>query len=154
MHRLVALGVVLVCLSSAAALPDGSAAPQEAGTQMALSIKFYEQASPVSRRKMLAEPTIAAVSGRPFRFHSGGETKSGVAFGIRVNGQFDRTDAGAWQLALNLAVGEKVVTNKEADVELVTSEAIELRMVLEPGKTRRLHCAGPRWCEVRIDPLR
>ena len=141
-----------------AAFAYSVSAQVNSNAQMVISIKVCEISGDESDRKILAEPTIATIPGRPFSFVSGGKVKSqtgdgDLEIGTRLTGNFERNLNGMVQLALKISVGKSVVQTSDPNSDLVKTETFDIRTVLRPSESKRLKCSDSQWCEVRIDPV-
>jgi len=148
-----------VLMFGMAALAYSVSAQDNSNTQMVISIKVCEKAVEGSKQKILAEPTIATVPGRPFSFESGGKVKpktgdGDLDIGTRVTGNFERTRTGTVQLALKIRIGFAVSQDEDPKTDLVRTETLDIRTVLRPGETKRLKSSASQWCEVRVDAVK
>lgn len=153
MRQRYAWAVLAVCgLACTRAVPS-----QEAPSpHLMLSIKIGHETPAGVRGAILAEPAIATIAGRPFSFRSGGAVKlrtgeGELEIGTRVTGQLERTESGMVQLALTIRIGLVVAQEDDPNTDLVHTETLDIRTILEPGKAKRLKCSATQWCEVLVD---
>lgn len=156
MKKRLLVATLFVCTAVVSYAVSGQNGP---APQMVLSIKVYEASDDGAEKKILAEPAIASISGRPFSFVSGGhhKTKAGeddLEIGTRITGTFTRTGADTVQLVLDIRIGSAVSQKHEPKTDLVRTETIEIRTSLRPGQTKRLDCSRSQWCELTIDPVK
>ncbi len=154
MTRCLFCAVLIVCT---AAFSCVAAAQDNHGTQMILSMKVCEKATECSEPKILAEPILVAIAGRPFSLESGGSltaNSEGNDFrtGTRVSGKFELSETGTVQLALKVRIAS-AVPQDEPETALVRMEILEIRTTLQPGKTKRINCSASQWCELTAKPV-
>lgn len=156
MARLSVWAVLTLCM---VALSCSVWAQDNSSRQMVISIKLCERAAEGSKPKVVAEPTIATVPGRAFLFETGGSVKDhagddGFDIGTRVNGTFERTGTGTVRLALEIRIGSTVPQACDPQTELFRTETVEIRTLLHPGQTKRLHFSAFQWCDVTVDHVK
>ncbi|MFO0914069.1 MAG: hypothetical protein U0795_14010 [Pirellulales bacterium] len=150
-----------------------SLAAEPTGEPLVISIRVYDVIGEGDKeqKKVLAEPTIATVPGRPFTMRAGGTVQpksfgEELEVGMRVTGKLEPAADGTVRVALAIRVSQTVeqAVDGEADTEpkiepnaetdVVKTDELVLRTVMKTGELRRFSCAGNRWCEVRVELAR
>lgn len=129
----------------------------QSNPQIMVSVRMCEKGKGESPPKVLAEPVIVAMPGRPFSFKAVAPLSPTIGdgdldLGTRVNGKMVDPGDGSIQLDLKIAVSNRVPQASDAQTELVRTETLEIRTVLRPGKAKRFDYSDSRWCELRLDP--
>jgi len=149
---------VVVCVATFAYSPMAFAQDNSNG-QLVISIKAYETADEGPQQKVLAEPTLVTIPGRPFSYNTGGtlKTKTGdedLSIGTRVTGTLTRTRTGTVQVALKVSIGDSVSQDDDPETDMVKTEIIDIRTIVKMGEVKRLKWSASRWCEVRVDSVK
>ncbi len=146
----------VVCIVCVAAFSRAVFAEDNAGRQLLLTISIGEETSEADRPKILAEPSIATIAGRPFSFVSGGTVKpktgeGDLEIGTRITGNLKRLQNGMVEVTLKTRVGNTVTQEDNPDTDLVRTEIVEIRTVMRLGETKRLNCSSSQWCTIRVE---
>ena len=129
------------------------------GAQVIISAKLYENDTQSKQTKILSEPSVVAMVGRPFSVASGGEvigSKPGdddLRAGPHTSGRVSDTGGGAFRLAIKLELGSVVPVKGDADTNIVRTDSVDIRTALRPKETKKFKISDTRWCEVRVDPV-
>lgn len=155
MRRLQLRTALLVCATS---LSSAVSAQDNPSRQMILSITLYEQGVNDARPKILAEPAIATIPGRPFSFEAGGAVKAAATgallrVGTRATGTLERTAPGSLKLALKISLASAVPQQLDPPTDLVRTQTLEIHTELWPGQPKRLNCSASQWCVVAVEPV-
>ncbi len=102
--------------------------------------------------KVVANPTISAIEGRPFAFNVGGEvegTSPVLEYGTRLEGTLAATNTKAFAVALKLTQGH-LVDSDDPKTKTVRAQALDMRTELEPSVTRTIKIDDKTSIEVTI----
>lgn len=91
------------------------------------------------QQKLMAEPTLTSIAGRPAEFVSGGSTSAGKPFGTVLSFLVDPTDTAKLRLQADLELSKHV-----GDGVVETIVRFQCDKLIEPGKTIRLKKKDPR----------
>lgn len=117
-----------------------------------LTLKLYETRNDLKKR-ILADPTIEAIDGKPFSFTSGGEFKDvspTLEFGTCVNGTVEKISNDQLQVAIKISFGSPIETG-DPHIFAVKSRSVDVRMNAERSATKSIQIDADTWFDVRID---
>ena len=117
-----------------------------------LSIRYVEEGE---KTKVLADHTLALGADGRLNFRAGGEAESddgepAIRFGTLITGKLMSIDDDSYKVSVSLTLGSPVSCDVPA-TQIVRSECVELRMVLDAGRKTKVPCGGGRWMELRLD---
>jgi hypothetical protein len=115
-----------------------------------LTLKLYETRG--NSKKILADPTIKAIDGKPFAFMAGGEIKDvspSLEFGSCVNGTVEKVADNHLQVALKISIGDPIETN-DPNIVVVKSRSVDVRMNVERSAAMSIQIDTDTWFDVRI----
>lgn len=117
-----------------------------------LSIRYVDAGA---ETKVLAKHTLQLDNGGTIDFTAGGETiphddEPSLSYGTQITGELESIENGAYRASIKLKIGNLVECGAAA-TQLVRSECLELRTVLEVGKDSKIPCGEGRWIELRVD---
>ena len=131
------------------AAPNNSQ-PRDART-VQLTFRMIEENGDVT--KVLANPTIRAIDGRPFAFNVGGVvegTSPELEYGTRVEGTVASTETKAFAAALKLTQGQLVNSN-DPKTKAVRAQTLDIRTELELSVTRTIQIDDKTSIEVTLE---
>ena len=107
-------------------------------TYHTLTLKLYETRG--DSKKIIADPTIKAISEKPFSFMAGGEIKEvspTLEFGTCVNGTVEKIADNRLQVALKISIGDPIESNGP-NIVVVKSRSVDVRMNMERSTTKSI----------------
>ncbi len=159
MRHILILAAVCACVPCVAivfAQQPPKTAPKtidkEQETYHTLSLKLYESRID-SKERILADPTIKAIDGKPFSFMAGGEFKDvspTLEFGTCVNGTVEKIANDHLQVALKISIGSPIET-EDPSTFAVTSRSVDVRMNAERSATKSIQIDANTRFDIRID---
>lgn len=145
-------GVAMVAIANAQQKPK--AAPHDGrqleASAVAMTVRLTETNGNVI--KVIANPTIHAIEGRPFAFSAGGEVEGTtplLEFGTRIEGTVTTTNTKAFAVALKLTQGQ-LVDSGDPKTKTVRAQTVDMRTELEPSVTRTFKIDDKTSVEVTI----
>lgn len=137
-----------------------AAADTEPSRQVILKITLSESESRSVENRVLAEPTIAVMLGRPFSFRSGGELSSSssngedaIEIGTRVRGTVKKHDGDSLLVALQLAVGHAVMDACDPETTLAKTETLDLRTSMIIGQEKEFYCGRSQVLKIHVQSI-
>tara|TARA_R110002111_G_scaffold255157_1_gene321245 strand:- start:30492 stop:30941 length:450 start_codon:yes stop_codon:yes gene_type:complete len=129
-----------------------SCEPESVAESQFLTVKLYEQGE---QKKVLAENTLQVPQTGELSDFSGGtppsvQGEAALKVGVRVTGAIKPADQGRFRIALKLQVGSRV-ESPDPETQVVRTETVEIRSDLKTGVTKRFHCGGQQWLELRLE---
>ncbi len=146
---------ILILLSTAvtAAAEDKSTSTQ--AEMVSFKLRILE-ATPGTKPKTLAEPSIMTVTGREIRFVSGGEMKSKFdetkhELGTQIAAMIEPHKSESYKLKLNVTLGNLKLPDEEPETELFIQQKLTARTIVQAGKTKKIAVSPSRWLEITIE---
>ena len=130
------------------AAPNDNLIPDARGIGM--TIRLIEKNGDLTR--VIANPTISAIEGRPFAFMAGGVvagTSPLLEFGTRIEGTIHATKTKAFAVALKLSQCQLVDTG-DRKTKTVRAQSLDTRTELEPSVTRTIQIDDKTSIEITI----
>ncbi|QDT30732.1 hypothetical protein [Gimesia panareensis] len=116
-----------------------------------VSVKLCQQ----EPAKVLAECTVQTTAAGKFDSRSGGtlpvvQGAPALSVGVRAAGTITPADRQQFHVALQLQVGNRV-SSGSAKTQVVRTETVEIRSLLQTGKTKRFPCGAGQLLELRLE---
>lgn len=149
-------GVAMVAIANAQQKPK--AAPDDGkridASAVAMTVRLTETNGNVT--KVIANPTIHAIEGRPFAFSAGGEVEGTtplLEFGTRLEGSVAKTNTKVFAVALKLTHGQ-LVDSGDPKTKTVRAQTVDLRTELAPSVARTIKIDDKTSVEITIQDLK
>lgn len=131
------------------------AAEGTAETQVRVNITLYDESAAEAGRKILAEPDIVVMLGRPFKILVGGELggksgNDGLEYGTGVRGKIERQGPETLLVRISLALRHAVRIEDAPEIQLVRTETLDVRAPTTIGKVTRIPCGELQTLEIEL----
>ncbi|MCA9014073.1 MAG: hypothetical protein KDA77_01965 [Planctomycetaceae bacterium] len=129
-----------------------SCKPERVAEPQFLTVSLVEQGT---QKKVLAETALQVPPDRVLNSFSGGELppiqgEAGLEFGVQVSGKIKPVAKSQFRIALKLQVGNRV-ESPDSETQVVRTQTVEIRSDLTTDVTKRIHCGGQQWLELRLE---
>lgn len=153
-HALIALVLIACCSPLGITLAD-DASEKEA---VVLQIEAYELRPADKKPRLVAQPTVLTVLGRPIQMVAGGKAKSKFdqsehEIGFKLTANISRHGAESYELKVDLTQGNIKQTEEDSETEIFFEEKLHTRTILTSGKTKKFSISPSRWYEVTITSI-
>ncbi|GAA4453107.1 serine/threonine-protein kinase [Novipirellula rosea] len=135
-----------------------SAGNTDSSNQVILEMTLSEKLPTPGGNKVLAEPTMVVTLGKPFSYHVGGALNTsnggdGLEVGTQVRGTVKKHTGESFLVELKLAVGHGLIDAGNPEMELVNTQALELRITMRTGEEKQFDCGNSRTLKIRVQPI-
>lgn len=129
-----------------------SCEPARGAKPQFITVKFVEQGT---QKKVLAETALQVSQNGLLNSTSGGELppvqgEAGLEFGVQVTGTIKPAAKDRFRIALKLQVGNRI-ESPDSETQVVRTQTVEIRSDLKTGVTKRIHCGGKQWLELKLE---